>query len=451
MPPGICLGGGVDTISAIQEARVLVRLAKTALTIAIATFLVTSAAWGQETKKDWKDRAEYDLYAAIEKETNNTKKLELLNSWREKYPETDFKVLRLQHFLFTYRDLNQPAKMMETAKQMLAINPKDIQAMYWVCTLSTTLPKPDADDFDQAEKAANSLVANVQQTFAADKRPQTTNEADWNKAKADLQALAHKTLGWVAMQRKNNERAETEFRRSLELKPDQGEVSFWMGTVMIAQKKPEKSSPAIFQIARAATYDGPGALNPQGRQEVNKYLEKLYTGFHGSAEGLEELRSLVKSRALPPADFKVMSAAEVAIEKEEQLKRENPMLALWLSIKKELTGPGGKDYWENRMKTALLPGDAVPGVTKLKGKLVAQKPERNPKELVIAISDETTPEVTLSLDQSMRGTAEPGTEIAFEGVATQFAQEPFMVTFEVERSKVDGWPPPAPPAKKGRK
>ncbi len=425
----------------------LVRLGRTVITSVAAAMLITSAAWCQETKKNWKDRGEYDLYAAITKEASAAKKIELLDTWKEKYPETDFKQERLQLYLTAYQAANQPVKMVETANQMLALNPKDVQALYWICTLATTHANPTEQDFGTAEKAANTLLGVVPETFAADKRPQSTSEADWTKARNDMGALAHKTLGWVAMQRKNNAKAEEHFQQSLELNAAAGEVSYWLGTVVIAQKNPDKSSRAIFHIARAASYDGAGALNPQGRQQVEAYLKKLYTQFHGSSEGLEELRQLVRSQALPPADFKVKSAAEVALEKEEQLKRENPQLALWLSIRRELTGPNGATYWET-MKGALLPGKAVEGVTKLKGVLAEQKPAKNPKEIVLTMSDGLAPGVTLVLEEPLRGAAPEGTEVQFEGVATKFTAEPFMVTFEVENDKLEGWPAPEPPAKK---
>lgn len=430
----------------------LVRLSKAVIVLTVVTLVGTSGSWGQEAKKpQWKDRAEYDLVAAITKETNNTKKLELLNTWKEKYPNTDFKLERLQHYLVTYQALNQPTKMVETAQAMLAINPKDVQALYWLCTLVPRAPKPNESDFSMAEKSAHGLLEAVEETFAPSKRPATTSEADWNKAKNDMVALAHKTLGWVAMQRKNWEQAETEFQKSLAVAPNAGEVSYWMGTVMIAQKKPEKSTAAIYHIARAASYTGPGALNPQGRQEVNKYLEKLYTQYHGSSNGLAELRAQAQTQALPPPDFQIKTAAQVAFDKEEQFKKEHPMLALWQNTKKALLGEGGAEFWEGTVKRSLMPG-GVGGVQKFRGRLVSQKPARNPKELVLAIDDGNTPEVTLNLDEPMRGSAEPGAEISFEGIATEFTKDPFMLTFEVEKKNVEGWPEPTSRrrTKKGR-
>ncbi len=117
------------------------------------------------------------------------------------------------------------------------------------------------------------------------------------------------------------------------------------------------------------------------------------------------------------------------------------MLALWLNVRSELTGANADQYWDSSVKGAGLPGGAH-GVTKFKGKLVSHAPAKNPKELVLAISDASTPEVPLKLDEPMIGAAPAGTEIDFEGVATSFVKDPFMLTFEVDKAKVSGWPAP---------
>ena len=59
---------------------------------AIAAMSVLGLAlWAQAPQKNYKDRGEYDLFAAITKETNPTQKLTLLNQLKEKYPQTEFK------------------------------------------------------------------------------------------------------------------------------------------------------------------------------------------------------------------------------------------------------------------------------------------------------------------------------------------------------------------------
>ena len=105
------------------------------------------------------------------------------------------------------------------------------------------------------------------------------------------------------------------------------------------------------------------------------------------------------------------------------------------------------------MKGAEVPGGAG-GIEKFKGKLIAAKPALHPKQLVLAMSDPNTADVTLNLDAPLPGKAEPGIDIEFAGVATSYTKEPFNVTFDVEKSKVAGWTgreAPAAPHRTGTK
>jgi tetratricopeptide (TPR) repeat protein len=407
-----------------------------------------SAVWGQAPKQNWKDRAEYDLYEAASKATDNAKKIELLNTWKQKYPSSDFSMMRLQLLLEAYNATANVEKVMETGNEILAAEPKNLRALY-IMTLNTIrITKPTPELLASGEKAANGLVSNIDELFAADKKPASTPEADWTKARTDTLALGQLTLGWVAMQRKQNETAEKYFTACLQTNPANGQVSYWLATVILAEKNPDKNSAAIFQFARAAYLTGQGALPDQTRKEVAAYVTKLYTSYHGSADGLDEIRKIAESQAFPPPDFKVLSKAEIDLQKEEEFRKANPMLALWQTVKSELTKPSGSTYFDSSVKGALLPG-GVNGITKFKGKLVAAKPPKNPKELVLSIGDSETGEITLVMEEPLVGSAPVGTDLEFEGIPSAFTASPYMLTFDVENDKLVGWPAPSPPAKKG--
>jgi hypothetical protein len=276
-------------------------------------------------------------------------------------------------------------------------------------------------------------------------------EENWKKERANVEGQAHATLGWVAQQRKNLDQAEVEYKKSLGVNPASGQVSLWLGQTILAEKKPDKQPEAVFHFARSAVYDGPGALPEPTRKQMEQYLVKVYSQLHGDQTGLDELRTVAKTNALPPEGFKIKTSAELASEKEEEFKKTNPMLALWMSVKKELAGANGASYFESNVKGAALPGGAH-GVDKFRGKLISTKPAVNPKELVVGISDPNTAEVTLKLDSPLKGKAEPGIEIGFEGIASAFTPDPFNVTFDVEKDKLTGWkaaPAPAPVKKAG--
>ena len=406
----------------------------------MAGILAASCALSQAPKKQMKDQAEYDLFTGITKETDNNKKLSLLNTWKTKYENTDYKQERLQLYLTTYQGLGQPAKMIETAKEMLALDPKDIQGLYWITFLTPQMNSAAADALDLGQKAAEGLLSA--------EKPATTDEAAWKTAKAGMDVLAHKTLGWIPMQRKDPVGAEKAFAKSLALNPNQGEISYWLGTVILQQKKTERYAEAFFHFARAAS-DGPGGLpTPQGRKQIDDYWVKLYTSFHGKDDaGAAEIRTMAKASHMPPADFKIKNVHEIASENEEKFKASNPQLALWLGLKKELVGENSAGYWESGMKGAALP--------KLKGTVISQKPAANAKELVIGIENAANPEVTLKLEKPLPGKFEENTVVEFEGVPAEFTKEPFMVTMDVEDGKLTGWtgkvaaPAKRPAAKKG--
>lgn len=429
----------------------LVRISKAIVVVALGLAWGLAVAWGQAQAQNWKDRAEYDLYMAISKEANAEARLKLLEQWQEKYPATDFKLLRLQAYSVAYQQLNRTADVISTARAILEIQPRDVRMLSTVAYFTTTLPKPAADDLSAGQKAAHGVLGGLDAEFAAEKKPGNVSEADWKKNRVAAEAMAHRTLGWVAMQRKENEPAEKAFAKSLELNPEQGEISYWLGMVILGQKKAERQSDALFHFARAAIYTGAGALSPQGRQQVDAYLTKAFRTYHGEDEaGLKDLHELAKSNAFPPADFKIKSRDEIEAEQRERLAKTDPALALWVSIKENLTGDGGDKYFAENMKDALVPPESM---VPFKATLISHEPAKNPKTLVLGIQDAKTADVTLKLDPPMTGAAPAGTAIQFRGAPESFTKSPFMVTFQVEKESVSGWPAPPPvkkaPAKKG--
>jgi tetratricopeptide (TPR) repeat protein len=415
-----------------------------AVVSAMATMTVQVSAQepaAQAGAKNWKDRGEYDLYDSILKDTTPQTRLDKLNQWKDKYAQSDFADQRRALYLDTYVKLGKVAEALGAAKEILAADPKDFNGLYYTMLLTPQLPPPvTADALDAASKAANSLLnGGIEAQFAAAKKPPAVTDDAWKQARTAVEAEAHKDLGWVSMQQKQNEQAEGEFQKALTLNPADSNVAYWMGTVIAGEKKAEKQSLAIYYFARAAAYDGQGALNPGGRKQVMDYIKNFYSKFHGSAEGFDVLIAQAKASAMPPADFHIVSVAEVEkarMEKDEKMKQENPALAIWLSVKSSLTAADGQTYFASNMKDTLVPG--------LSGKVVSMEPAVRPKTVVIAIEDGTTPDATLQFDAPLPGKVEPGTVLTFDGSPVSYTATPYMVTFKVEKDHLKGWTGTAP-------
>jgi tetratricopeptide (TPR) repeat protein len=390
----------------------------------------------QEKKPDWKDRAEYDLVEAIRKEADPAKKLDLLTQWRDKYANTDFKEMRLELFVDVYQALKDPAKLLASSRELLALNPKNLKGLYWINLLVVSMNQNTPEMLELGEKSAQGLLQA--------EKPAATPEDAWKQNKPQMDILGHRTLGWVGMQRKNYPEAEKSLTEELKLNPADAEASYWLGTVILAQKNVERQSDALFFFARAAAYDGPGALDPARRKQIEAYVEKAYTTYHGKdAQGFQQLLQTAKPNAFPPADFKILSESEVAEHKDKQLASSNPSLALWMKLKNALTAADGVQYFDNGMKNAVIPPEGM-----VTGALISQTPAKNPKVLVLGVEDPNVAEVTLKFETPLVGSAPVGQKISFRGVAASFTQAPFMLTFETEKKNITGWPAPAAPVRK---
>src|SRR5437868_4314941 len=241
------------------EAAVLVRPLRMVLTLAVAGAMWFNPVYAQAQaapqsqppanaggsgERQWKDRTEYDLYEAARTATDANVALQKLNEWKEKYPTTNFDKERRTLFLTTYAKLNQTQKAIDAAKDMLQLDPGDFTALYYVAYFTPQLATatnqpPSADALDQAQKAANSLLnGGIEKQFAADKKPANMSDADWKKARTDIETIAHNTLGFVAMQQKNYAEAEKQYKEALKDNPNSGEIAYFLGNAIYLQKKP---------------------------------------------------------------------------------------------------------------------------------------------------------------------------------------------------------------------
>ena len=402
---------------------------KRATTIALATallLLVTGAAIPSPqdaTEKRPKDQKEYELINAVYKETTDAKKkLQLLEDWEKGYPETAYSTERVQAFMQAYQQASMAKEAVATAKKYLELVPGDLQANITITSMTTAL-YPNAGDSDKAqilkdgETAASSLASGIDKHFAAANKPAQVSDDQWNNAKQQVATTAHQTLGWIAMQRKDHTGAEKQFKKVLDMNPNAAQVSYWLGTEVLAQGEPDKNELALFSLARAASYDGDGALPPEGRQQVGEYLAKVYTTYAGTTDGLDDLKSMAKTRPLPPADLEIKSASVRTFEEEQKSRADNPLLWAFKDLKKTLQSAQGDTVWAD------LKGKLTP-----KMRLYVVSAAARSKTISLSSTEGGPVEVVLGLTNMMRTGVGAGRQITFDGVATSMTKEPFKLT-----------------------
>jgi len=426
--------------------------------LAAAQAAGTQAAAGQagQPQKNWKDRAEYDLYVKITQTTDAKQRLELLNTWRDKYPQTDFQAERNQAYIGTLgqiaqSDPSQRQALIDKCGEVLKTDPKNFTAAYYLTLMGPQVGgnSPPPDLITQVQGAAHIVLDQADTMFSPDKKKPGVSDADWAKAKNQIVALAHTALGWAASAGKDNATAENEYKASLEANPDQGTVSAAYAKLLMDEKKyPE----ALFQYARAAEYSGPGPSVPAAtRTQLLDYFNKAYTQYHGSAQGADQLLAQAKTSALPQGPLNITSQADLANAQADVINKRiesDPGFKLWYTIKQSLTGDQGDQFFNSNVKDAEIPGGAE-GVKNFTGTVISIDPPDHPTKVVLGIEDPTKPDVTLEFSQPLPATAldkiKVGQTLDFSGVADSYTKDPYMLTFK--DPTIPGVQTAAPPKK----
>jgi len=416
-----------------------------------------------QPEKKYKDTGEYDVINAViidmdPAKPNFQKALTDLNTWAQKYPETEFRDDRLYYFMETYASVQppQPDKVLDYGGQLMAKDLKTalkepsqiLRVLYRTTIITQSVKDPTPAQLAIGQKAAKELLAFAPTYFTAANKAPAVTDADWAQARALADQFASATLVYVAMYpgsqayaKKDYAAAEPAFRQALKDYPDSGLIAYYLGLAMYQEKVLAKIPEGIYEIARGVTMDPAkgGIADARTRSDGQTYLTKIYTGFHGSDEGLDQLKQLALASPTPLPDFKIKTASEIAEEKQKLFETQYPELARWMMIKGMLSAPDGEQAFAASVKETELP--------KLKGQVMGGAPECRSKTILVAVPEPDqkstlTAEITLKLDAALAGVnAKPtaGTEIVFTGaVPSAFTKEPFMLTLDIEKAKIEG-------------
>jgi len=353
-------------------------------------------------------------------------------------------------YVQTYALANQPAKALDTAGELLS---KDLNAtftgpkgqavilrlLYNAVWAVSQLSQPTPEELAIGSRAAHQLMD-------YDKPLPGVDAEKWSEARTDMRAKAAAALMYIAIlpgiqdmakQPPDCAGAETIYSKAVTEYPDKAALSYELGRALNCEAKtaPEKQPAAIYEFLRAATIDSTLGDARNDRKKIQAFADGAYIKYHGSDEGLDQLRQQVRQTPLPPSDFRIATAGEIDEAKRAQFEKDHPQLALWMKIKGVLSADGGAQYFESQMKDAAVP--------QLTGVLLEAKPACRARELLVAVPlpDAAQPvraEIRLKLDKPLAGKPVLNAEFQWEGVPSAFTRDPFLLTMDVESGKIQG-------------
>ncbi|HXE62735.1 MAG TPA: hypothetical protein VN519_04310 [Bryobacteraceae bacterium] len=368
----------------------------------------------QATQPQWKDQGESDIGLAANKETDPAKQLELLKKWEQQYPDSALKKQRL---------------LMVAQAQL-----KILQAAY---------SKTDPALLSAGQKAGQDLEAHFKEYFDDANKPAGVNQDAWTKARTQTESQVHLIMAYIAGVQKNDQGAEDELKKLLQVDPNQAIASYQLGVTVLHEMSVSKDlsrySEALYDLARSLEVTGPTALQPNVKTQADASLKKQYTNYHGSTEGLDQLIQQTASAALPPAGFHLKSINDIEAEKAKDhaaWAAQHPDLDFWENIKTALTMQGDA-YFTNLKDVGFPPAqsDSYKGPAMFTGKVVSQP---DPKEILVNVDNAPAGDCLLKFDDNIKGTIPEGTELQFKGVVEAYTKDPaYVLTLLVQEPKTD--------------
>ena len=375
-------------------------------------------------KKQITDAAEYNAYVAAINEQNPARKIQLLDEFLAKYPNTVVKEDALELKLVTQQQAGQPFE--QAARRILEINPNNFRSLLVLSFLFVQTPLGEQDpQYQQKLSDAEALAKRGMEQLAIVPRPENVSEADYQKSKNLAAATFHQVVGLVSRHRKDFPAAQAELKKAAELAPEDAGVFYRLGDSYIAEKPP-KYTEAFWAFARAVMMEGPTALPPAGKTQVNDYLTKVYTQYHGSDEGLDKMKEGAKTSPFPPEGFRVIPKSELQPPAPSTPVTPAPTSVESMSFGqiREVLSVGGekaKELW------AKLKGQTL----SLEGKVVSATPAARPRTVRLAVLPATAEaggyDVILTLVAASVRPLAAGRMVRCEGIASNYTPEPFSL------------------------
>lgn len=253
-------------------------------------------------KPQWKSRAEYDAFAAMAKEKDPKKRIQLAEAFIKKYPNSDFKANAYVAIMQSYQQLGDSAEALHAAKNVLQSDPNDLPALSY---LSFAFPFVFKSSDPNAATELSNAEANAKhglEVLQKFQKPAKVSEDQYKTYVKQQNAIFNSTLGFVALQNKDYANAISRFKVATKDNPSDFYSFYRMGLAYLFST-PHDYDHAIWYMARAVSL-AKSAKDPNA-EAFEKYLKQTYISHHGNDQGLSDIIAQAAASPNPPEGFNV--------------------------------------------------------------------------------------------------------------------------------------------------
>src|SRR5581483_2688293 len=232
-----------------------------------------------------KDPAEYNAYVGAVQQQDPNAKISALEAFLTQYPNSVMKSTALELLMGTYQQTGNQAKVVDTAKRLLAADACNLRALALLTFLARASfsagqnPQQNLADLTQYSNKGTECVKTAP-------KPAGLAQGDWDNLKKQVTPIFEGSAGFAALQNKDYANAKTHLRAAVEAQPNDPQALQNVYPLALAYLTPnprpdEDSVNGLFFLARAVVLSN-------GNADIQKFLNKSYKNYHGSEEGLND-------------------------------------------------------------------------------------------------------------------------------------------------------------------
>lgn len=243
-----------------------------------------------------KDPAEYNAYvAAVDSKKDANARISGLEAFLTQYPNSVMKNQALETLMVSYQQANNPAKTLETAKKLVAVDSCNIRAL----TLLAYFDRMMAQGGDP--NAAQLLIDGKKYGQEGIECEPKVNDPELKKNMGQMDSIFKAVEGMADLQSKDYTDAIPELKAAADANATDFSVVYPLALAYWPDPKtpttPENSRNAIWYATRAS------AIAPaQAQAQIEKYAHSLFRRFHGGDDGWTDFLAKAKAGTAAPSN-----------------------------------------------------------------------------------------------------------------------------------------------------
>jgi hypothetical protein len=386
------------------------------------------------SQKVIKDPAEYNAYMTALNTQDPAQRAAAMDAFVKQYPQSIVLADALEQAMAAYQAANNPAKVVETAKQILKINPNNVSALAIVTAIDRSVATGGGANAAAALTEGCGYAQTGLKQLPTWQKPAGMDDATFAKLKDQVADIFNGTAGFCALQNKDYVGARPYYQKSVQLDPTNMQDTYQLAVAYLESNPVDLNG---FWYAGKAINLAKSQKNDAAAQGIANYAKAKYKRYHGTPDGFDEFVASTASQTAPPPQADLEKAippkpTDCDIAADVVTKNDPGTLSFsdWEFILAQRDcGPKGKDAADKVWQA--IQDKQKGGEAKLKipeVKVIASAAD----SVDVAITDDNKAankaDVHVVLEKPVTRPPAPGTTTDIIGVLSSYTPNPFMFT-----------------------